>query len=154
MGAGCGSVAIEASIPAYKGIVLAMERDPERVQLIRENIRRTGAYGVEAVQGEMPACLESLPDPDRVFIGGGAGHDNRVLEAAAGRLKPGGRIVLHLVLLGSLSRARDYLTSLKWSFSITQIQVSRAKETAGDQRLEALNTVFIMSAGKPGTLSN
>ncbi|MDO8784661.1 MAG: precorrin-6y C5,15-methyltransferase (decarboxylating) subunit CbiE, partial [Syntrophales bacterium] len=138
MGAGCGSVAIEASITAYRGIVLAVERDPERVRLIRENIRRTGAYSVEAVQGEMPACLESLPDPDRIFIGGGAGHDNRILEAAAGRLKPDGKIVLHTVLLGSLSRAGDYLTSMKWPFSITQIQVSRTKEMAGNRRLEPL----------------
>jgi precorrin-6Y C5,15-methyltransferase (decarboxylating) len=96
----------------------------------------------------MPGCLESLPDPDRVFIGGGIGRDNSVLEEACRRLKPGGNLVLNLVLIGSLARARDYLNGLNWPFSITQVQVSRSKSTAGDQRLEALNPVFILSATK------
>ena len=149
LGAGCGSVAIEASILAYKGIVLAVEKDQERIQQIKHNIRRMGAYGVEVIQGEMPGSLESLPDPDRIFIGGGIGKDNRVIEEACQRLKPGGRLVLHLVLMGSFSRARDYLTSLKWHYSITQVQISRSTSTAGDQRLDALNPVYIVNATKP-----
>lgn len=148
LGAGCGSVAIEASLLAYEGIVLAVEKDLERVQLIRKNIRRMGAYGVKVIHGEMPGCLESLPDPDRVFIGGGMGKDNRVLEEACKRLKPGGNLVLHLVLMSSLARAKDYLKALEWPFSITQVQVSRSKSTAGDQRLDALNPVFIFSSTK------
>ena len=97
----------------------------------------------------MPDCLESLPDPDRIFIGGGTGKGNRALEEAMRRLKPGGRMVLHLVLLGSLSRAREYLSALKWHFSITQVQVNRSKSLVFDQRFEALNPVWIVSATKP-----
>ena len=148
LGAGCGSVAIEASLLAHEGAVLAVERNETRVQLIRDNIRRMGAYGVQAVAGEMPQCLASLPDPDRIFMGGGMGEDNRVLEVAARRLKPGGRLVLHLVLMGSLTRARDYLINLKWPFTVTQVAVSRSRGLAGDQRLAALNPVFIVTADK------
>jgi precorrin-6Y C5,15-methyltransferase (decarboxylating) len=108
-----------------------------------------GAYGVEVVHGEMPGCLEALPDPERIFVGGGIGKDNKVLEEAITRLKPGGRLVLHLVLMGSLTRASDYLKSLNWPYSIAQVQVSRSKSMIGDQRLEALNPVFIVSATKP-----
>ena len=148
LGAGCGSVAIEASLLAHQGAVLAVERNGARVQLIRDNIRRMGAYGVQAVAGEMPQCLASLPAPDRIFMGGGMGEDDRVLEVAARRLKPGGRLVLHLVLMGSLSRARDYLINLKWPFTVTQVAVSRSRSIAGDQRLAALNPVFIVAADK------
>ena len=147
LGAGCGSVAIESSVLAYEGRVLAIEKDPERFRQIRENIRRTGAFGVEAIQGEMPGCLQSLPDPDRVFMGGGIGKDNRVLEEVGRRLKPGGRIVLNLVLMGSLARATEYLRERKWAFSIIQVQVSRSRSLAGDQRLAALNPVYILCAG-------
>ncbi len=148
LGAGCGSVAIEASLLAHEGVVLAVERNGARVQLIRDNIRRMGAYGVQAILGEMPQCLASLPDPDRIFMGGGMGEDDRVLEVAARRLKPDGRLVLHLVLMGSLARARDYLISLKWPFTVTQVAVSRSRSIAGDQRLAALNPVFIVAADK------
>ena len=148
LGAGCGSVAIEASLLAHKGFVLAVEKDEDRVQLIRDNIRRMGAYGVQVISGEMPQCLASLPDPDRIFMGGGMGEDNRVLEIAARRLKPGGRLVLHLVLMGSLSRTRDYLQSLNWPFTVTQVAVSRSRSIAGDQRLVPLNPVFIVTTDK------
>ena len=148
LGAGCGSVAIEASLLAHKGVVLAVEKNRERVQLIRDNIRRMGAYGVQPISGEMPQCLAPLPDPDRVFMGGGMGEDDRVLETAARRLRPGGRLVLHLVLMGSLSRTRDYLTNLKWPFTVTQVAVSRSRTLAGDQRLAPLNPVFIVAAEK------
>ncbi|MCD6294167.1 MAG: precorrin-6y C5,15-methyltransferase (decarboxylating) subunit CbiE [Deltaproteobacteria bacterium] len=148
LGAGCGSMAIEASLLAHKGTVLAVEKNADRVQLIRDNIRRMGAYGVQVIYGEMPECLESLPDPDRIFIGGGIGKSNKVLEIATGRLRPGGKLVLHLVLMGSLARTRDYLKGLNWPFAITQIEVSRSRSIAGDQRLEALNPVFIVDVKK------
>jgi precorrin-6B methylase 2 len=37
-------VAIEASILANQGPILAVEKATDRVKLIRENIKRTGAY--------------------------------------------------------------------------------------------------------------
>jgi precorrin-6Y C5,15-methyltransferase (decarboxylating) len=149
LGAGCGSVAIEASLIAEQGSVFAVERNPERVHFIKQNITRTGTYPVEVIHGDMPDCLESLPDPDRIFIGGGIGQDNQVLETAAVRLKPGGRLVVHIVLMGSFSRTREYLESLHWPYTITQVQISRSKRIAGDLRLEALNPVYIVSARKP-----
>ncbi|MBA3037874.1 MAG: precorrin-6y C5,15-methyltransferase (decarboxylating) subunit CbiE, partial [Desulfobacterium sp.] len=61
LGAGCGSVAIEASVFAFKGRVIAVEKEPERVLQIKENIVRMGAYAVDAVCGDMPECLQALP---------------------------------------------------------------------------------------------
>jgi precorrin-6Y C5,15-methyltransferase (decarboxylating) len=148
LGAGSGSVALEASVLVPEGKVFAVERDPERVEQIRRNVRRTGAYGVEPVHGEMPACLEALPDPDRVFLGGGVRRED-VLEQATERLRAGGRIVAHTVLLGSLQRALDALEQAGWSPSVVQVQVARSKPLSGDLRLEALNPVFVVSADKP-----
>ncbi|MDY7037221.1 MAG: precorrin-6y C5,15-methyltransferase (decarboxylating) subunit CbiE [Thermodesulfobacteriota bacterium] len=149
LGSGSGSVAIEASMLAYNGTVFAVEKKEERILNIKKNIRRTGAYGVEAVHGGMPGCLEPLPDPDRIFIGGGMGKDNKVLNEAIKRLKPDGRLVLHLVLMGSLTRAGEYLKALNWQYSTTLVQVSRSKPMSGDQRLEAMNPIYILSATKP-----
>ncbi|MDY6878934.1 MAG: precorrin-6y C5,15-methyltransferase (decarboxylating) subunit CbiE [Thermodesulfobacteriota bacterium] len=149
LGSGSGSVAIEASLLAHNGTVFAVEKNEERVCLIRGNVGRMGAYNVEVIYGEMPGCLADLPDPDRIFVGGGMGRDNQVLEKATKRLKPGGRLVLHLVLIGSLSRAREYLQSLGWVYSMGEINVSRSGAIAGDLRFEALNPVYIITAKKP-----
>ncbi len=148
LGAGSGAVAIEASALAFEGMVFAVERVPDRYEIIRSNIRKTGAYAVEPVQGDMPACLQGLPDPDRAFLGGGVRQEG-VLETAMNRLLPGGRLLAHVVLLGSLRHAVGVLVKAGWSPAVTQIQISRSRPLAGDLRLTALNPVFAVSAGKP-----
>jgi precorrin-6Y C5,15-methyltransferase (decarboxylating) len=148
LGAGCGSVAIEASHLAHEGRVFAVEREPRRAAMIRENVRRIGAWLVETVQGEMPESLVNLPDPDRVFFGGGLGQDTRALAHACRRLRPGGRVVIHAILLDTLMRAKDYFQTHNWNFGITQIQASSADRLAGDLRLRAQSPVFIIWADK------
>lgn len=149
LGAGCGSVAIEASHLAQEGRVFAVEREPRRAAMIRENVRRIGAWLVETVQGEMPESLVELPDPDRVFIGGGLGQDTRALAHACRRLRPGGRVVVHAILLDTLMRVKDYFHTHNWNFGITQLQASQADRLAGDLRLRAQNPVFVIWADKP-----
>lgn len=149
LGAGCGSVSIEASILAHEGTVYAVEKDESRVEMIFGNRRRMGAYGVEVIRGTMPECLKDLPDPDRIFMGGGLGDGVEVLESAMSRLKPGGRMVLHLVLLGSMETVRACLRTKKWEYDLTQVQVSRSRALAGDERLEPLNPVYVVSIIKP-----
>lgn len=153
LGAGCGAVAIEASHLASEGRVFAVERENRRVATIRENIRRMGAFGVEVRRGEMPDCLAALPDPDRIFLGGGLGgesnRDNRLLETACGRLRSGGRIVVHCILLDTLLSAKAWIQGLGWAFGVTQVQASTTDELAGDLRFKAQNPVFILWAEKP-----
>lgn len=150
LGAGSGSVAIEASLFARTGRVFAVEKRQRRVEMIRENIRRAGTWQVEAVPGEMPDCLFRLPAPDRIFVGGGLRKDNAVLGEACRRLRPGGRMVLHLVLLGSLHRAVDFFSGVGWPHGVSMVSVSRGEKLGQDLRMEALNPIFIVWAEKPG----
>ncbi len=153
LGAGCGSVAIEASHLACRGRVYAVEKNRRRVSMIKENLRRFGALLVEVVRGEMPGSLEELPTPDRIFIGGGLGTkpetSEHILDIATGQLKHGGRLVLHCILLETLLRAKTYLEAKAWPFGITQIQTSISDRLAGDLRFQAQNPVFILWAQKP-----
>ena len=98
----------------------------------------------ESAQGKRVVVLA---DGDPMFFS--IGKDNKVLEEAINRLKPDGRLLLHLARMGSLTRVGHYLKSLNWRYSITHVQVSRSKSTAWDQRLEAINPVYIVSATKP-----
>ncbi len=153
LGAGCGSVSIEASHLARRGRVFAVERHKTRAAMIRENIRRTGAWLVDTVLGSMPDCLPDLPTPDRIFIGGGLGGpanaDTSLLEVACERLRERGRIVVHSILLDSLHASKDHFQSLGWHFGVTQLQASATDSLAGDLRFKAQNPVFILWAEKP-----
>lgn len=149
VGAGCGSVSIEAAVLASDGEIVAVEQEPSRFAMLEENIRRTGAWSVRAVQGKAPDCLAALPDPDRVFMGGGLGQGEEVLRACCARLTSGGRITAHAVLLDSVARAQAVFASLGWAVSMQQIQVSQSEPLGPGTRLKGQNPVFVISAVKP-----
>lgn len=148
VGAGTGSVALEASLLNGGGPVFAVERDPERHTLLAENIRRTGALTVSPIRAEAPDELNGLPDPHRIFVGGGLSTRPDLLPTLCLRLLPGGRLVVNTVLLGSLTQAMDTLRALGLSVSLTQLQASQSAPLAGDLRLAADNPVCILTATK------
>ena len=70
IGAGSGSVAIEAAQIAAGGTVYAIEMDPEDHQLISTNAERFGVSNLVPVLGRAPEAWADLPDPDAIFVGG------------------------------------------------------------------------------------
>lgn len=148
LGSGCGALAIEAAAVMGSGTVWAVEKRSDRVQLIRENIRRCQALQVEAVHGTMPRCLDELPDPDRIFIGGGLSRDPEILDVVCDRLAPGGRLVVHCILLDTIALVRNYLQEAGWRCEITMLQASHSAPLGKDVYLKAENAVSIISASK------
>lgn len=102
LGAGSGAVGIEWALAAPGATVTAVERDPARAARIAANSARGGvpAY-VTVVTGDALDVVDSLPNPDAVFVGGGL--TSSLLDAAWARLSVGGRFVAHAVTLGSES---------------------------------------------------
>ena len=151
VGAGSGSVALEAAMIAHDGMAYAIERDEARLDIIRRNIANLGPQNVEVVPGEAPGALHSLPDPDSVFVGGSGGHLVDILDDVASRLNPSGRIVVNVVAMERAVGAMNRLKSLGLQTDIVTISASRGKLMPdGGTRLEALNPVFIVIACKEG----
>ena len=147
IGAGTGSVAVEAGLIAHRGSVYAVERDPGSIDLLRRNVETLGGPNVKVVQGEAPEALKTLPDPDSVFIGGSGGHLSLILNAVVGRLNPGGSIVVNLAVLDRTLEAYQLLRESGMAVELTTVNASRGKEMPdGSVRLEAMNQVFIVSA--------
>jgi len=146
IGAGTGSVSVEAALVASKGQVYAIERDTDSLSLLEENVVNLGSDNIHIVNGEAPAALKSLPNPDSVFVGGSGGNLSEILEYANSRLKPNGTIVVNLAVLERTSETYHLLKKLGLAAEITQVASSRGKEMPdGAVRLEALNPVFIVS---------
>lgn len=146
VGAGCGSVGLEASLLLPGGQVLAVEQHPERARQIAANIARYGVANLQVICGVAPQCLADLESPDRVFIGGGGKQLPAILEMVANKLKPQGRVVLTATLLSTLSRATELLESRGWQVEICQVQISRSRPLGGSAYLQALNPVWILTA--------
>ncbi|MCE1180139.1 MAG: precorrin-6Y C5,15-methyltransferase (decarboxylating) subunit CbiT [Micrococcales bacterium] len=97
LGAGVGSIAVEWALQSPTATASAVERLPDRADLVEANSARLGATGVTVVREPVADALAALPDPDAVFVGGGASAE--VIEEAWRRLRPGGRLVAHAVTL-------------------------------------------------------
>jgi precorrin-6Y C5,15-methyltransferase (decarboxylating) len=135
IGAGSGSVGIECARLAPGLDVYAVERNADDCTRVREN---AAAHGVllTVVDGEAPAALRDLPDPDRVFVGGGG---LVVLDAVLDRLRPGGTVVAAYAALDRAAAAAERLGNL------AQVGLARGEQLpGGGWRLAAENPVFVV----------
>ena len=150
IGAGTGSISVEAALIANSGAIFAIERDGDSLDLLRHNVAMFGGPNVHVIHGEAPDVLESLPSPDSVFVGGSGGNLSRILDESVRRLNPGGRIVVNLAALERTLETYQGLKNKGMDVELTSVSASRGKEMPdGAVRLEALNPVFIVSAKKP-----
>jgi len=145
LGAGSGSVAVEAALLIKKGKIFAVEKNPERVTQIRHNKKRFGIGNLTAIKATLPQGLEKLPRPDRVFIGGGGKQLKSIITAAAQYLQPKGVMVINTVLIPNAEAARATLEKLGFNTEVIQVQINRSRQMPWAERLEALNPVWIIS---------
>ena len=89
IGAGSGSVSIEAALLAYEGRAYAIELDPEGVEICRENIRTHAVDNVRVIAGRAPEALADLEAPDAVFVGGSKGSLAEIIEFVLEQAAPG-----------------------------------------------------------------
>lgn len=150
IGAGSGSVAIEAAQIAAGGAVYAIEMDAEDHQLITANAERFAVANLVAVLGRAPDAWKDLPDPDSIFVGGSGREISRVVELAFARLRPGGRLVASVGSLESLSAVYQALERAAKEVNVWMINIARGTYQLERVRFEALNPTFLLGVIKGG----
>lgn len=150
VGAGTGSLAVEAARLVPGGRVYAVEKNPAALDLITANASRFGTGNLITVAGEAPEALAGLPPADRMIVGGSGGRLAEILAAARGVLTPAGRLVLTAVTVDTLVGALSVLDGLCADPEITCLNVARA-ERAGSSRLwRGQNPVYIIATDLGG----
>jgi precorrin-6B C5,15-methyltransferase / cobalt-precorrin-6B C5,C15-methyltransferase len=148
VGAGSGSVALEAAQLVEPGRVYAIEQDSADYHLIVANAETFGVRNVQAVFGTAPAVFRDLPGPDAIFVGGNGGEVSRLLEAAYAALRPGGRLVANVGTLEMLALTYDTFKRLAPGVSVLLVNLSRSVEQLEALRFEAVNPTFLLRAVK------
>ncbi len=149
IGAGSGSVSIEAALLAPEGRVYAVEVDPEGVEICRENLRAHAVDNVRVIAGRAPEALADLEVPDAVFIGGSKGSMEEIIDVVIDRLQPGGHLVVNAITLENVGETYQALRKRGLVPEVTLLQVSRAEPLAHYLRYEALNPIQIFAVEKP-----
>lgn len=150
VGAGTGSVSIEAALVARAGSVWAVERNAAGVRLIRENADAFGCGNVHAVPGVAPDALVKLPVPDAVFVGGSAGELPSIVEAALEKNSQV-RLCVPCVTVETLTEACTLLSGSRFKgFEACQVSAARAEAVGSHHLMKAQNPVFLVSARGAG----
>lgn len=146
IGAGTGSVSVEAALQLPAGKVYAVERDDEAVGLIRQNLEKFGVDNVTVIRGEAPRGLESLPTATHAFLGGTGGHMEDIVAALLER-NPKMRIVANVIALESLARILELVRRREIQAEVVSVQVARGWKAGGVHLMKGHNPVYVVSMG-------
>jgi len=150
IGAGSGSVAIEAAQIANQGKVYAIEMDAEDYGLMLENAKHFGVENLVGVLGQAPKAWEKLPDPHAIFVGGTGRAVTSIVQASWPRLQTGGTLVVNIMSIENVSDLQQYFVrDMGLEPQLWMIQISRGTYQLEKHRFETANPSFLMKVTKP-----
>jgi precorrin-6Y C5,15-methyltransferase (decarboxylating) len=169
VGAGSGSVSIEAARLCEPGMVYAIEQEASDYHLILANAEKFGVRNLRAIHGSAPTVFSGLPAPDAIFVGGVGREVARLLEAAFASLRPGGRLVVNVGTLESLTGIYEVLKRLasvsaglqpdgsalearsasEGTVQVLLVNIARGVEQWEALRFEAVNPTFLLGVSRP-----
>ena len=125
-----------------------MQIEPEPAPISQRHMSWRSFSLARVIEDVAPECLEELPDPDRVFIGGSGGKLWEILQAVDQRLASGGRVVLNAITLDTLTAANEFFGNSGYSVEVVTVNISRTRPLSNYKMFEAYNPVYIITAVK------
>ena len=148
VGAGSGSLAIEAAAIASAGEVYAIEMDAEDYSLMLENAKMFDVPSLVPVHGQAPAAWKELPDPDAIFVGGSGRVVPDLVTAALKRLDKGGSIVVNVSSPDNLVAVQAAIDRAGLRSDVRMINIARGQYQLERIRFDALNPTFLVLGRK------
>ena len=150
IGAGTGSLSIEAARLAPKGEVYAIERSSEGINLIRANAANFAVTNMQVIQAEAPDRLADLPEADAILIGGSGSRLPEILGTVTPKLKQTGRLVLNCITVQTLMQCIEFMRQHSdiYIYEAIQVQVTRLQQVGTYDMAKANNPIYIVTCWK------
>ncbi|MDH6098552.1 precorrin-6Y C5,15-methyltransferase subunit CbiT [Anabaenopsis sp. FSS-46] len=149
IGAGTGTIPVEAGLLCPNGHIIAVERDEDVANLINRNCDRFEVKNVQIIEGSAPECLQEIKlVPDRVCIEGGKPIED-ILPAVWHYLPTSGRVVATAANLEGLYAISQSFSLLRArNIEVVQSAVNRLETRGFSQTFVAVDPIFILSGEK------
>jgi len=147
VGAGTGSISIEAACMADQGMVYAIEQKEEAAELIGENQKKFGVSNLQIIHGKAPEAFAGLPTPTHAFLGGTGGNMREIIGLLREK-NPQIRIVVNCIALETLAEITALLR--EWGISdadIASVNISKSKKLGQYHLMMGQNPVYVISFG-------
>ena len=102
IGAGTGSVSIEIARLCPNSKIYAIEKTAMGINLINKNSKRFKVNNITSIQAQAPNKLQTLPNPNRIFLGGSGGNLIDILDICQDKLAKNGIIIIALATIENL----------------------------------------------------
>ncbi|WP_343771547.1 precorrin-6Y C5,15-methyltransferase (decarboxylating) subunit CbiT [Clostridium malenominatum] len=141
VGAGTGSISIQAAKICSLGEVVALEKDSDALEVIYKNIEKFNAHNLKVIEGEALEA-EITGTFNSIFIGGSGGNLEDLIKKYCSMLTEDGKVVLNFITINNLYVAMNTLMELGYKVKCTQVSVSKTKGQT--YMLMGNNPIFII----------
>ena len=149
VGAGTGSLSIEAAKFSPDGNIFAIEKNSSAVELLKQNVKKFSADNVTILNEEASKALKNFSTIDVAIIGGSNGYLEKILDAVDEKLKIGGHIAANFISIQNLSTCLDWLNRHKnYNYDAIQAQINHLRKVGHHDIARANNPVYILIAEK------
>lgn len=142
IGAGTGSVSVEIALQCPFGMVYAIEKKQQAITLLEKNKKKWNIYNMDIVFGQAPDILQTLPAPNKIFIGGSSGTAKQSIKIALQK-NASVEIVATAISLETVKDLQQCFCDLGIEYQCTQISISKSETVKNYHIMKAQNTVFI-----------
>lgn len=147
IGAGTGSVCIEAALKNPNMRVVAVERHEHAVELIEANKEKFGVKNLDILEGYAP--FETDEKFDAVFIGGTAKKLEEIVDWTYDILNEGGKLCANFIIIDTFYKALELLRNKGFKdIDVSQVSVSKLEKLGSGDYFKPQNPIFLISAEK------
>ncbi|MEG0987461.1 MAG: precorrin-6Y C5,15-methyltransferase (decarboxylating) subunit CbiT [Clostridium sp.] len=150
IGAGTGSVSIEAILCHPVKTVYAFEKKDEAVELLKKNRGKAEISDRKLVitEGIAPEVFPEVfsEQPTHAFIGGSSGNMERLITRLL-EINREMRIVVNVIALETLVQVVQLLKEREIEGEIVSVQVARAKQAGDYHLMQGQNPVYVITFG-------
>ncbi len=148
IGAGTGSVSIEAAKLVTSGIVIAIEHNSDAIELINKNIEKHSVSNINVIQATAPNGMESVSSVNKFFIGGSGGNINDILKLIDTKAPNNAIVVVTAIVIDTMYQTYRFMKEHNYNFELIQVAVSSVNTQTEVPMLTARNPIFIITGKK------
>lgn len=147
VGAGTGSVSIEAACHYPNISVTSIERNDDAISLINQNIEKFKLKNIEVIKGYAP--VEIKETVDAIFLGGTGDSLEEIILWSKKLLIPGGRLVANFIIVDTFNETLRLLRKNNFeNIDVCVLNVSKLEKLGKGEYFRPLNPIYIISCEK------
>ena len=149
VGAGTGSISIEAGYHYPDLRVIAIERNDDALDLVKQNKEKFNLDNVEIIKAYAPVELDKDIKADAIFLGGTGKKLEEIIDWSKDLLVDGGRLVANFIIIDTFYEMLRLVREKGFkNVDVTVLNVSKLEKLGPGEYFKPHNPIYIISCEK------